>query len=75
MFCSMDISPLESLLDLRVVDLAENKLEDIHAAVQVITRLPELRSLILEGNPLCMDPRYPVAFLGPSSRLEKIDGR
>ena len=71
-----DLSGLEELRRLRQLSLASNRLPSTSAVLPVLARLPELRALSLEGNPLEeAEPGYRSAIVLGLPRLETLDGR
>ena len=76
MLCYAMLSGLEELRRLRQLSLASNRLPSTSAVLPVLARLPELRALSLEGNPLEeAEPGYRSAIVLGLPRLETLDGR
>lgn len=58
-----DLTPLSFLVNLKILDLEGNNLHDI-IQVEFLTMCKKLKSLILEGNPICTVPG--IGFQGDS---------
>ena len=57
------------------LDLAHNQLCSIGATLKFLSELPKLRSLTLEGNPLCLLKGYPGVIVEALPHLAVLDQR
>ena len=69
----LDASPLKTLTALEVLDLRENAVVSVEG-LRGLSSLPQLRSLLLEGNPVCDTVGYAASVMLMLPSLREIDG-
>ena len=70
-----NIYDMKNMTNLTHLDLAQNEISHLRD-IQVLDKFPKLKSLKLEGNPLCKSSLlYPYAVLSAIPTLEVLDGR
>lgn len=55
------------------LDLRGNGIDSLTRLASALSRLPHLRSLLLEGNPVCRHPGYPAALVDFLPSIETLD--
>jgi len=76
--CAVDDDALEPLIvlqRLQVLDARSNQLESMARLQQFTVRLPELRTLRLQGNPLAADPKFRERIIVFTHRVDDLDGK
>ncbi|XP_074056178.1 protein phosphatase 1 regulatory subunit 42 [Macrotis lagotis] len=67
-----DLETLENLTQLIAVD---NQLLHVKDLELLLNRLPKLRKMDLNGNPVCLKPKYRDRLIVISKSLESLDGK
>jgi len=70
-----DISPLSCLKRLEELDVSQNNLASVEDVTSVVQCMPELRGLLVEGNPLVTGRRYRDDLILIARNLEELDGK
>jgi len=76
--CAVDDDTLEPLIvlqNLRTLDIRGNDLESIARLQQFVVRLPELRSLRIQDNPVASDSKFRERIIVASHVLDELNGK
>lgn len=68
-----DIAIITQCASLHTIDLRRNDLTDLNGVLSVLARLPQLKCVYLQGNPLVDDPTYRRNVLSTLSGLTYLD--
>lgn len=73
-FISVIGPSVASLQSLRILDLADNELSDAAALLEILSQLPSLTELKLQGNPVVLEERFLESLLVACPALRRLDG-